>query len=196
MSSIRVSSHPLVAHKISILRNKNTKPKQVRELMREIGQLLGYEATADLPTKSTSTLESPLAPYAGTELATTVGLVPILRAGLIFVDVLQDMIPTARVLHLGIFRERISLQPVEYYNKLPAEPNVEQILVLEPMIATGGTAVAAASILKEWGIKSKIKLITICASRQGLDYLMKHHPDVEVFVGDAGDRLYDTPHLN
>ncbi|RIB03084.1 uracil phosphoribosyltransferase-domain-containing protein [Gigaspora rosea] len=107
MANIRVSSHPLVAHKISILRNKNTKPKLVRELMREIGQLLAYEATADLPTKSTSPLESPLTTYTGTELATTIGLVPILRSGLIFVDVLQDLIPSARVLHLGIFRERV-----------------------------------------------------------------------------------------
>ncbi|KAF0371057.1 uracil phosphoribosyltransferase [Gigaspora margarita] len=211
MANIRVSSHPLVAHKISILRNKNIKPKQVRELMREIGQLLAYEATADLPTKPTSPLESPLTTYTGTELATTIGLVPILRSGLIFVDVLQDLIPTSRVLHLGIFRERLSLQPVEYYNKLPSEPNVEQVIVLEPMIATGGTAVAATSILKDWGIKSRIKFITICASRQGIENLIKNHPDVEVFVGeidevlddhgyvvpglgDAGDRLFDTPH--
>ncbi|CAG8662232.1 1346_t:CDS:2 [Cetraspora pellucida] len=191
MSNIRVSSHPLVAHKISILRNKNTKPKQVRELMREIGQLLGYEATADLPTKVTFNLESPLTSYTGTELATRIGLVPILRSGLSFVDALEDMVPTARVLHLGIFRERISLQPVEYYNKLPSEPNVDQVIVLEPMIATGGTAVAATSILKDWGIKSKIKFITICASRQGLENLMKHHPDVEVFVGVIDDILDD-----
>ncbi|CAG8578803.1 22624_t:CDS:2 [Gigaspora margarita] len=191
MANIRVSSHPLVAHKISILRNKNIKPKQVRELMREIGQLLAYEATADLPTKSTSPLESPLTTYTGTELATTIGLVPILRSGLIFVDVLQDLIPTARVLHLGIFRERLSLQPVEYYNKLPSEPNVEQVIVLEPMIATGGTAVAATSILKDWGIKSRIKFITICASRQGIENLIKNHPDVEVFVGEIDEVLDD-----
>ncbi|CAG8700679.1 16610_t:CDS:2 [Cetraspora pellucida] len=127
-------------------------------------------------------MESPLTSYTGTELATRIGLVPILRSGLSFVDALEGLVPTARVLHLGIFRERISLQPVEYYNKLPSEPNVDQVIVLEPMIATGGTAVAATSILKDWGIKSKIKFITICASRQGLENLMKHHPDVEVFV--------------
>jgi len=179
--------------------------------MHEIGQLLAYEATADLPLKSAeSQQQSPLASYSSVELVPRIGLVPILRSGISFVNALQELLPTARILHLGIFREKISLQPVEYYNKLPSEPNVDQIIVLEPMIATGGTAIAAVSILKDWGIKSKIKFITAVASRQGLDNLHKKHPDVEVFVGvideilddhgyivpglgDAGDRLYDTP---
>ncbi|CAJ0751858.1 82_t:CDS:2, partial [Entrophospora sp. SA101] len=123
----------------------------------------------------------------------------------------QELIPTARVLHLGIFREKISLQPVEYYNKLPSEPNIDQVIVLEPMIATGGTANATINILKDWGIKNKIKFISVCASRQGIEHILKMHTDVEIFVGvvdeildehgyiipglgDAGDRLYDTPH--
>ncbi|KAG9294878.1 hypothetical protein G9A89_003218 [Geosiphon pyriformis] len=194
---------------ISILRNRNTKPKQVRDLLHEIGQLLAYEATADLPTKQTVTQESPLNSYIATELDGKIGLIPILRSGLSFVNALESLIPSARILHLGIFREKVSLQPVEYYNKLPAVPNVDQVIVLEPMIATGGTAVAAVAILKDWGIKSKIKFITVCASRQGLEKLLAIHPDVEVFVGvvdgglnehgyivpglgDAGDRLYDT----
>ncbi|RIA94944.1 uracil phosphoribosyltransferase [Glomus cerebriforme] len=210
MSYVHASSHPLVAHKISILRNKNTKSKQVRELMHEIGQLLAYEATADLPLKSAELQQSPMGSYSSVELAPKIGLVPILRSGISFVNALQELLPTARILHLGIFREKTSLQPVEYYNKLPSEPNVDQIIVLEPMIATGGTAIAAVSILKDWGIKTKIKFITVVASRQGLGNLHKKHPDVEVFVGvideilddhgyivpglgDAGDRLHDTP---
>ncbi|RGB31750.1 uracil phosphoribosyltransferase [Rhizophagus diaphanus] len=210
MPHVYASSHPLVAHKISILRNKNTKSKQIRELMHEIGQLLAYEATADLPLKTAEPQQSPLSTYSSVELAPKIGLVPILRSGISFVNALQELIPTARILHLGIFREKISLQPVEYYNKLPSEPNVDQVIVLEPMIATGGTAIAAVSILKDWGIKSKIKFITAVASRQGLNNLHKKHPDVEVFVGvideilddhgyivpglgDAGDRLFDTP---
>ncbi|CAG8496410.1 10254_t:CDS:2 [Funneliformis mosseae] len=210
MSNIHASNHPLVAHKISILRNKNIKPKQVRELMHEIGQLLAYEATADLPVKSAEPQQSPLSTYPVVQLAHRIGLVPILRSGLSFVNAVQELLPTARVLHLGIFREKLSLQPVEYYNKLPSEPNVDQVIVLEPMIATGGTATAAVSILKDWGITSTIKFITAVASRQGLDKLHKKHPDVEVFVGvideildsngyivpglgDAGDRLHDTP---
>ncbi|CAG8484419.1 2878_t:CDS:2 [Ambispora gerdemannii] len=209
MSNIHASRHPLVAHKISILRNKNTKPKQFRELLHEIGHLLAYEATADLPIKQTVTLESPKKVYTATELAGKIGLVPILRSGLSFVNALETLIPSARILHLGIFREKVSLQPVEYYNKLPNVPNVDQVIVLEPMIATGGTAIATVSILKDWGIKSKIKFITACASKLGLEKLTEKYPDVEVFVGvvdgildergyivpglgDAGDRLYDT----
>ncbi|CAB4412722.1 unnamed protein product [Rhizophagus irregularis] len=180
MSHVYASSHPLVAHKISILRNKNTKSKQIRELMHEIGQLLAYEATADLSLKTAEPQQSPLRTYSSVELAPKIGLVPILRSGISFVNALQELIPTARILHLGIFREKISLQPVEYYNKLPSEPN------------------------------SKIKFITAVASRQGLNNLHKKYPDVEVFVGvideilddhgyivpglgDAGDRLFDTP---
>ncbi|CAG8566258.1 593_t:CDS:2 [Ambispora leptoticha] len=209
MSNIHSSKHPLVDHKISILRNKNTKPKQFRELLHEIGQLLAYEATADLPIKQTDVRESPLKSYTATELAGKIGLVPILRSGLSFVNALEALIPSARVLHLGIFREKVSLQPVEYYNKLPNVPNVDQVIVLDPMIATGGTAIAAVSILKDWGITNKIKFITVCASKQGLEKLTEKYPDVEVFVGvvdgildehgyivpglgDAGDRLYDT----
>ncbi|CAI2171754.1 4017_t:CDS:2 [Funneliformis geosporum] len=210
MSHIHASNHPLIAHKISILRNKNIKPKQVRELMHEIGQLLAYEATADLPLKAAEPQQSPLSTYSVVKLAPRIGLVPILRSGLSFVNAVQELLPSARVLHLGIFREKISLQPIEYYNKLPSEPNIDQVIVLEPMIATGGTATAAVSILKDWGIKSTIKFITAVASRQGLDNLHQKHPDVEVFVGvideildsngyivpglgDAGDRLHDTP---
>ncbi|CAH1758799.1 15170_t:CDS:2 [Entrophospora sp. SA101] len=210
--SLIISKHPLVAHKISLLRNKDTKPKQVRELLNEIGQLLAYEATLDLPLKSTNILKGPLDQYQGVEIDCKIGLVPILRSGLSFVNAFQELIPTARVLHLGIFREKISLQPVEYYNKLPSEPNIDQVIVLEPMIATGGTANATINILKDWGIKNKIKFISVCASRQGIEHILKMHTDVEIFVGvvdeildehgyiipglgDAGDRLYDTPHL-
>ncbi|CAG8477018.1 4417_t:CDS:2 [Acaulospora morrowiae] len=212
MSSVKISKHPLVAHKLSILRNKNTKPKQVRELLNEIGQLLGYEATADLPIKETNILTSPLGEYTGVELATKIGFVVVLRSGLSFAEALHEIIPSARILHLGIFREKVSLQPVEYYNKLPSVPNVDQVIVLEPMIATGGTAIAAISILRDWGIKSKIKFVTVCASKQGIENIIENHHDVEIFVGavdevldergyivpglgDAGDRLYDTPYL-
>ncbi|RHZ81498.1 hypothetical protein Glove_120g121 [Diversispora epigaea] len=210
-NNIKVSKHPLIAHKLSILRNKNTKSKQVRELLKEIGQLLCYEATLDLPTTTTKTFESPLGEYTGVELDIKIGLVPILRSGLSFVEAFQELIPSARVLHLGIFREKVSLQPVEYYNKLPSEPNVDRVIVLDPIIATGGTAIATIGILKDWGIDSKIKFVAACASEQGIKHVSNMYPDVEIFVGtvdevldeqgyivpglgDAGDRLYNTPH--
>ncbi|CAG8504531.1 2737_t:CDS:2 [Diversispora eburnea] len=181
-----LSKHPLIAHKLSILRNKNTKSKQVRELLKEIGQLLCYEATLDLLTITSKTLESPLGEYTGIELNPKIGLVPILRSGLSFVE-------------------------VEYYNKLPSEPNVDQVIVLDPIIATGGTAIATIGILKDWGIQSKIKFVAACASKQGIEHVSDTYPDVEIFVGavdevldeqgyivpglgDAGDRLYNIPH--
>ncbi|RUS19663.1 uracil phosphoribosyltransferase [Endogone sp. FLAS-F59071] len=209
-NNIHVSSHPIVATKISQLRDQATTPKQVRELIRDLGQLIGYEATADLNIRQGKTLNSPLASYSSIELRERVALVPVLRSGLGLVDPMLSLLPEAHVLHLGLYRERSTLQPVEYYNKLPQNPNVDSCIVLDPIIATGGTAVATINILKDWGIEDRnIKFICICASKPGLQLLAEKHPEISVYVGvvdeilndhgyilpglgDCGDRLWDT----
>ncbi|ORY02642.1 uracil phosphoribosyltransferase [Basidiobolus meristosporus CBS 931.73] len=210
MPNHTISKHPLIAHKLSLLRDKNTKAKQSRELLEEIAYLLAYESMQDLEMKEIGQLESPLAPYTGEALKDKIGLVPILRSGLGLVNGFLTMVPSARILHLGLYREQISLQPVEYYNKLPKEPNVDLCVVLDPMVATGGTSVEAISILKDWGIK-RIKFVCVCASKIGLDALHEAHPDVTVYAGaiddtlskegyiipgfgDCGDRIYQTNH--
>ncbi|KAI9136263.1 uracil phosphoribosyltransferase [Paraphysoderma sedebokerense] len=211
LAKVFVSSHPLVAHKLSILRDRTTKPKQVREILYELALLIAYDATVDLPLKHTKMLTSPTrTQYQGVEIKPKVGLVPILRSGLSMVEAFLEMIPTARVLHLGVYREKTTLQPVEYYNKLPHDVNIDSAIVLDPMIATSGTAVATVNILKDWGVKD-IKFVCVCASREGLENLRTVHPDITVFacavddelddngyvipgIGDAGDRLYQTPH--
>ncbi|KAJ1983273.1 hypothetical protein H4R33_004807 [Dimargaris cristalligena] len=208
MSSINVSRHPLVAHKISLLRDQSSSPKLVRELIHELAYLLMYEVTANLDLAECGERRSPLATYQGVEVKPRIGLVPVLRSGLGLVNAALELIPTARTLHMGIYREETSLQPVEYYNKLPRETNVDECIILDPMLATGGTAIATANILKDWGAK-KITYMCICASQSGLDAFVKDHPDVSVFVGvidhqlnskgyvlpgigDTGDRLFNT----
>ncbi|KAJ1651999.1 hypothetical protein IWQ61_007563 [Dispira simplex] len=208
MKSVNVSKHPLVAHKLNLLRDTTTKPKQVRELVHEIGHLLMYEVTADMALRQAPSRESPLATYQGQEVQNRVGLIPVLRSGLGLVDAALTMLPTAQVLHLGIYREEISLQPVEYYNKLPSHTSVDECIVLDPVMATGGTAIATANILKDWGV-SNIKFVCVCTSQDGLDAFVQAHPDVAVFVGcvdqgldakgfvlpgtgDLGDRLFNS----
>ncbi|KAK9670838.1 hypothetical protein K7432_017380 [Basidiobolus ranarum] len=208
MPSHVTSKHPLIAHKLSLLRDKNSSAKQSRELLEEIAYLLAYEAMQDLDLKEIGQMESPLAPYTGEAIKDKIGLVPVLRSGLSLVNGFLTMIPTARILHIGLYREQISLQPVEYYNKLPKEPNVDLCIVLDPMVATGGTSVETINILKDWGVK-RIKFVCVCASKAGLEALLEAHPDVTIYTGvvdetlskegyivpgfgDCGDRIYQT----
>ncbi len=207
MPNVFPSPHPLVAHKLSVLRDKQTEPKKFRELIREIAALLTYEATADLQL-SPIEVETPLALHSGSELREKIGLVPILRAGLGMVAGVWDLMPSAEVWHIGIYRDEKTLKPVEYYNKLPIEPRVSVCLVLDPMLATGGSAVATVDVLKRWGVK-KIKFVGIIGAPEGIQQLSKHHPEVPIHLaaiderlneigyilpglGDAGDRQFGT----
>jgi uracil phosphoribosyltransferase len=207
MSQVHVSNHPLVRHKLSLLRHKETDSKKFRELTKEIAILLAYEATADLKTESSS-VETPLQSMEGQRLKQTIGLVPILRAGLGLVQGVWEMMPSAEVWHIGLFRDERTLRPVEYYNKLPISPTVDVCLVLDPMLATGGSAVATVDILKDWGA-SKIKFMGVIAAPEGVEHFTERHPDVPIYVaaiddhlnddgfivpglGDAGDRQFGT----
>ena len=207
MSNIFPSLHPLVAHKLSLLRDKNTEPKKFRELIREIASLLAYEATNDLILYQTN-IDTPLATTTGSMLSEKICLVPILRAGLGMVEGIWNLMPSAEVWHIGLFRDEKTLKPVEYYKKLPIEPIVSVCLILDPMLATGGSAVATVDILKHWGVR-KIKFVGILAAPQGIENLQNHHPDVNIHIagidetlnqrgyilpglGDAGDRQFGT----
>ncbi len=207
MSQVLVSQHPLVQHKLTLLRRTVTEPKKFRELVRELTQFLLYEATLDLPLNDLA-IETPLAPLVGKQIAVQIGLVPILRAGLGMVDPIIDLIPTAHVWHLGLYRDHATLEPVTYYNKLPPEVEVDLCLVLDPMLATGGSAIAAVDILKRWGA-SQIKFLGLIAAPEGVHALSNAHPDVPIHLaalderlnekgyivpglGDAGDRQFGT----
>lgn len=207
MKNVFPSDHPLVAHKLSLLRQKESEPKKVRELVREISALLTYEVTADLQTTAVN-IETPLKKTQGVHLTETIGLVPILRAGLGMVEGVWELMPSAEVWHIGLFRDERTLKPVEYYNKLPIEPTVSVCLVLDPMLATGGTAVATVDILKSWGV-TKIKFVGIIGAPEGIRLMQEHHPEVPIHLaavdeglnehgyilpglGDAGDRQFGT----
>ena len=207
MSNVYASSHPLVAHKLSRLRDKNTEPKKFRELVREIAGLLAYEATADLAVTPRE-LETPLAKMTGAELQEKIGLVPILRAGLGLVEGFWELMPSAEVWHIGLYRDEKTLRPVEYYNKLPLEPTVSVCLILDPMLATGGSATATAEVLKRWGVK-KIKFVGLIGAPEGIKLMQEKHPDIDIYLaaiddhlnerayivpglGDAGDRQFGT----
>lgn len=207
MSNVFPSPHPLVAHKLSRLREKNTVPKKFRELVREIAALLAYEATADLLTIPRE-LETPLAKMTGAELQEKIGLIPILRAGLGMVEGIWELMPVAEVWHIGLYRDERTLRPVEYYNKLPLEPTVSVCLILDPMLATGGSAIATADVLKRWGVK-KIKFVGLIGAPEGINAMQAAHPDIPIHLaaiddhlnerayivpglGDAGDRQFGT----
>jgi len=204
---LHVSRHPLVAHKLSLLRDRRTEPKKFRELVRELSWLLGYEAMADLATQPLP-IETPLEPMAGAELEPRVGLIPVLRAGLGMVDAMLELMPTAQVWHIGLYRDERSLKPVEYYNKLPDAATVQVCLILDPMLATGGSSAATVDILKHWGA-ARIKQVSLIAAPEGVATLSNAHPDVDIHVaavdralnergyivpglGDAGDRQFGT----
>jgi uracil phosphoribosyltransferase len=205
--NIHVSGHPLIQHKLSILRDKRTDPKKFRELIREIAILLAYEATADLGLASQD-VETPMGMAHCQHLTEEIGLIPILRAGLGMVEGIWDMMPGAEVWHIGLFRDERTLRPVQYYNKLPVAPTVQVCLILDPMLATGGSAVATVDILKKWGAQ-RIKYVGIIGAPEGVERLHLVHPDVPIYLaaiderlneigyivpglGDAGDRQFGT----
>ena len=204
---VHVSRHPLVQHKLTRLRARLTDSKTFRELAREVSQLLFYEATAALKLGRVQ-VETPLGECGGWQITERVGLVPILRAGLGMVEAICDIVPSAHVWHLGLYRDHETLKPVTYYNKLPAKPYVDLCLVLDPMLATGGSAVAAVTILREWGAQ-RIKFLGLIAAPEGVRALSAAHPEVPIHLaavderldergyivpglGDAGDRLFGT----
>jgi uracil phosphoribosyltransferase len=208
-ASLHVSSHPAVLHKLAILRDELTEPKKFREVVRELSWLLGYEALADARVRPL-TVRTPLETIEADELADRIGLVPILRAGLGMVDAMLELMPTAQVWHLGLFRDERTLRPVEYYNKLPDSATVDLCLILDPMLATGGSATAAIEVLKKWGAV-RIKLVNLIAAPEGVLAVNAAHPDVEIHtaaldralnergyilpgLGDAGDRQFGTGH--
>lgn len=205
---VHILNHPLIQHKLSIMRDKNTGTKEFRELLDEISMLMVYEVTRDLPTEEVE-VETPLAPMKTRMLAgMPIGVVPILRAGLGMVDGIMRLIPNAKVGHIGLYRDPDSLQPVEYYCKLPSDSEQRLLVVLDPMLATGGSASAAITFIKQRG-STNIKLVNLIAAPEGIERIQKDHPDVDVYVaaldtrlnehgyilpglGDAGDRLYGT----
>ncbi|MDF1520464.1 MAG: uracil phosphoribosyltransferase [Brevefilum sp.] len=207
MENVFESSHPLVKHKLTRMRDKNTKPKKFRELVRELGALLTYEATMDLETTTVS-IETPLTTTRGENLKDKIGLVPILRSGLGMVEGVWELMPSAEVWHIGLYRDERTLKPVAYYNRLPVAPTVSVCLILDPMLATGGSAVATVDILKNWGV-ARIKFVGLIASPEGIARLHGAHPDVPIHLaaiddhlnehgyivpglGDAGDRQFGT----
>jgi uracil phosphoribosyltransferase len=207
--NLHVSPHPAVRHKLGILRDEKTEPKKFREVVRELSWLLGYEALADARTRPID-VPTPIEVMAGEELADRIGLIPILRAGLGMVDAMLELMPTAQVWHLGLFRDERTLRPVEYYNKLPDSATVDLCLILDPMLATGGSATAAIEVLKRWGAV-RIKLVNLIAAPEGVEAVSRAHPDVEIYtasldrqlndkgyimpgLGDAGDRQFGTGH--
>jgi len=206
---LHIVSHPVVNAKLTVLRQTDTSHKDFREGVRDLSYILGIEASRDLAEEEVQGI-SPISAFKGTKIAPAIGLLPILRAGLQMSDALLSLFPNAKVYHLGLFREKVSLQPVEYYSKLPSSPNVDQVFLLDPLIATGGTACAALNMIIDWGLPiSKVKLLVVLASQEGLDNVRNEFPELEIWVsavdpvltpeglispglGDAGDRLYNT----
>ena len=208
MSKVHVFDHPLIQHKLSVLRDKNTSVKEFREIISEISMLMCYEATRDLPVEEIQ-VETPVDTatcyqIAGKKLA----IVPILRAGLGMVDGMVTLMPNVKVGHIGLFRDPETLEPVKYYFKMPQDISERDVIVVDPMLATGGSAVAAVTFLKEAGARH-IKLMDIIAAPEGVDAMQKAHPDVDIYVaalddhlndhgyivpglGDAGDRIFGT----
>ncbi len=206
-AQVHVSTHPLVREKMTRLRDERTPPKAFRELVAEIATLVLYEATADLALAEQQ-VRTPLAPYTGARLAERVGLVPVLRAGIGMVEAALALMPEAQVWHIGLFRDERTLRPIEYYNKLPSAATAQVCLVLDPMLATGGSATATVDILKRWGAK-RIKYVGLIAAPEGVNALAIAHADVPIHVaalderlnergyivpglGDAGDRQFGT----
>ncbi len=181
------SPHPLARHKLSLLRRLETEPKKFRELVSELATILIYEATQDL-TLASQAITTPLTTMNGAVMGEKIGLVPILRAGLGMVEGAWRLLPQAEVWHLGLYRDEHTLQPVEYYNKLPTQPTVGLCLILDPMLATGGSAIAAVDVLKRWGV-ARIKFVGLIAAPEGVATLHAHHPDVAIHIAAVDERL-------
>ncbi|HRE49642.1 MAG TPA: uracil phosphoribosyltransferase [Aggregatilineales bacterium] len=190
---LNISGHPLIQHKLTILRDVQTDTVKFRQLVKELGTLLCYEATRDLIIAPTP-IQTPMGATQGATLAQAVGLVPILRAGLGMVEGVWELIPNAQVWHIGIYRDEKTLRPVEYYNKLPVEPAVSLCLILDPMLATGGSAVATANVLKRWGVK-RIKFVGLIGAPEGIKALSEAHPDVDIYLAAQDERLNDIGYI-
>lgn len=208
MSRVVVIEHPLIQHKLSIIRNKETGAKDFRELVNEVAMLMAYEVTRDLPTEAVE-VETPVAIAKCRQLAgEKIGIIPILRAGLGMVQGILNLYPTARVGHIGLYRDPETLKPVEYYCKLPTDLAERELIVVDPMLATGGSVVAAIDLIKRKG-GVKIKLLSLIAAPEGIKVVQDAHPDVDIYtaavddylnehayiipgLGDAGDRLFGT----
>ena len=208
MGKVFVFDHPLIQHKVSLMRKKETSVKEFRELATEVALLMGFEATRNLPLEEVE-IETPICKakvnmLKGEDLA----IIPILRAGLGFVDGMLKLVPNAKVGHIGLYRDPETHKPVEYYCKLPTDIEKRQSFVVDPMLATGGSAIAAIQMLKEYGVKN-ITFMCLIASPESIEALQKAHPDIDIFIaakddclnenayivpglGDAGDRLYGT----
>jgi len=205
---VHVIDHPLIQHKITLIRDKNTGPKDFRDLVGEVAMLMAYEVTRDLVVETVQ-VETPIGPAIGRQLAgKKVGVVAILRAGLGMVDAVLKLIPAAKVGHIGLYRDPDTLRPVEYYCKLPPDVSERELILLDPMLATGGSACAAIQFAKDRGANS-IKLVNLIAAPEGIRLVQQTHPDVDIYVaavdqclnshgyivpglGDAGDRLFGT----
>jgi len=190
MPKLHVSQHPLVLHKLTQLRDINTDHRAFRDLIYELALLLCYEATQDVNLEPI-TVTTPMGEAKGYKARETIGLVPILRAGIGLVDGVLELLPNVQVWHLGLYRDEQTLRPVQYYNKLPTAPTVQVCLVLDPMLATGGSAVAAIDILKQWGVQH-IKYLGVLAAPEGIERLNNAHPDVPIYVAAVDDHLNDV----
>ena len=208
MSNVHVFDHPLIQHKLTIMRQPTTGPKEFRELLEEISMLMVYEVTRDLPTIDVE-IETPICKTTQKMLAgKKLGIVPILRAGLGMVDGIMNMIPACRIGHIGLYRDPETLEPVEYYCKLPADAEERELILLDPMLATGGSAADAITLIKKRGC-NHIRLVNLIAAPEGIAKVQAAHPDVDIYVaglddhlnehgyivpglGDAGDRLFGT----
>lgn len=207
ISKVHIMEHPLITHKITIMRDENTIPKEFNELVYEVSLLMGYEATRDLELIDKE-VKTPICSTLGKIIQKQVTLVPILRAGLGMVDALRHILPASKIGHIGLYRDEDTLQPVEYYCKLTPDISERVVMVLDPMLATGGSATAAIDFIKKRGAK-KIKLLSIIAAPEGIECVNKAHPDVDIYcgvvdnglnqngyivpgLGDAGDRLFGT----
>ena len=193
MALVFPCTHPLVKHKLTLLRDMKTEPKKFRELIRELTVLLAYEATADLALVDKD-VTTPMGQARGSQLADKIGLVPILRAGLGMVEGIWELMPSAEVWHIGLYRDEKTLRPVQYYNKLPVSPTVEVCLILDPMLATGGSAVATCDILKKWGAK-RIKFVGVIGAPEGIQRLTTAHPDVPIHIATVDERLNDIGYI-
>ena len=208
MNNVCVFDHPLIQHKLSILRDKNTSVKEFRELISEIAMLMCYEATRDLPLEEID-VETPIAVAKAKRISgKKLAIVPILRAGLGMVDGMVSLIPNAKVGHIGLFRDPETKEPVKYYFKMPPDIAERDVIVVDPMLATGGSASAAISFIKETGV-TRVKLMCIIGAPEGVERMQKDHPDVPIYIaaldeklnenayivpglGDAGDRIFGT----
>ena len=208
MGKLVVMDHPLIQHKLSMIRNKDTSAKDFRELINEVALLMAYEVTRDLPLEEVE-IETPICKCKAKVIAgRMLAVVPVLRAGLGMVDGILELVPAAKIGHIGVYRDPVTHNPVEYYCKLPTDIEQREVIVVDPMLATGGSASAAINFIKQRGCK-RIKLMNLIAAPEGVERVQKDHPDVDIFVGamdaylnenkyivpglgDAGDRLFGT----